>query len=108
MERISKEVVLVSSANGWGFDVWYAEVAPVVVAWQEGRVTVGVRDQETARQLFGPEGLGAVYCKLEPPGWGGRPSVGGSPRGGQLDFATARAAAAAIAAAVGPPVNDLP
>jgi hypothetical protein len=66
----------------WGFDVWYDELAPIVVALTpQGNVTVGCRDLATAELLLGPGGLKAAFPLLQPLGWGGRETVGGSPRG---------------------------
>ena len=98
VERISETVALVESA-AWGFDVWYAEVAPVVVAYvaANGNVTVGLPDTETAEKLLGPGGLKNIFAKLEPQGWGGREAVGGSPRGIKLTREEALTAARVIA-----------
>lgn len=66
----------------WGWDVWYAEIAPVIVAYQSdvGRCSVGCRSEELARKLFGSRGLLEVAEKMGSPGWGGRPAIIGSPR----------------------------
>lgn len=99
--KVSDCVAVVESPV-WGFDVWYAEVAPVIVAFvaANGNVTVGAPDTETAERLFGPGGLKNVFPRLEPQGWGGRETIGGSPRGMKLTREQAVAAAAVIAAAV--------
>jgi hypothetical protein len=70
----------------WGFDVWYAEVRPVIIAYVAAsqRATIGCRDLETAKRLFGPAGLMSIYPQLAPAGWGGRETVGGSPRDARL------------------------
>ena len=82
----------------WGFDVWYAEVAPVIVALTpQGNITVGCPSTEKAEALFGPGGLKNVWSKLAPEGWGGRESIGGSPRGQKLSWAEASEAARIIA-----------
>ncbi len=101
VERVSDEVALVSSPV-WGFDVWYAEVRPVIVAYvaEAARVTVGCRDAATAERLFGPGGLKNLLPLLQPPGWGGRETVGGSPRDARLGLDEARAAAEQIARCV--------
>lgn len=100
-ERISEAVVLLVEPPVWGFDVWYDELAPVVLLLSSGgQVTVGCRDVATAERLFGPGGLNTVYPRLEPAGWGGREAVGGGPRGLSLTLDQARAAARQIAAAI--------
>lgn len=65
----------------WGFDVWY-RLAPVVVSYASrmAKVTVGCPDTDTADRLFGPGGLANVWPALGK-GWGGRGTIGGSPRG---------------------------
>ena len=72
---------LVVDSTVWGFDVWY-RVAPVVVSYASRikKVTVGCPDVDTAERLFGPGGLQNVWSFLGD-GWGGRESIGGSPRG---------------------------
>lgn len=68
----------------WGFDVWY-RLAPVVVSYASrmAKVTVGCPDRETAERLFGDGGLANVWPALGK-GWGGRETIGGSPRGVRL------------------------
>jgi len=99
--EVSDKVAVVESA-AWGFDVWYAEVAPIVVAYvaTNGNVTIGCPDVEVAEKFFGPGGLKNVFPKLEPQGWGGREAIGGSPRGQKLTREQALEAAKVIAAAV--------
>ena len=99
--KVSDKVALVESP-AWGFDVWYAEQAPIIVAYvaSNGNVTIGCPDVATAEKLLGPGGLKNVFPKLEPAGWGGRESIGGSPRGQKLTREQALAAAQAIAALV--------
>ena len=94
-------MALVESAAP-GFDVWYADIAPVIVAYvAEGqRVTIGVKDLAAAQALFGPRGLLEVFPKLEPHGWGGRETVGGSPRGAVLSRADASDTTRAISSFV--------
>jgi hypothetical protein len=109
VEIISPHVAFVES-KAWGYDVWYAEVRPVIVAYQvgEGRVSIGCRDLATAQRLFGPSGLRVVFPHLQPPGWGGRETIGGSPRGGRLDRQQALAVAAQVASLIEPqPVRQL-
>jgi len=73
--------VLVVESSVWGFDVWY-RYAPVVVSYASRikKVTVGCPDVDTAERLFGPGGLKNAWSVLGR-GWGGRESIGGSPRG---------------------------
>lgn len=101
MQIISPEVAFVES-KVWGYDVWYDEVRPVIVAYQAGerRVSVGCRDLATSQRLFGPPGLRAVFPCLQPPGWGGRETIGGSPRGARLEREEALAAAKQVASQI--------
>lgn len=66
----------------WGFDVWYADHAPCIAAFNPKmeNITLGCESVEKAEQVFGPGGLKNVFPRLGE-GWGGRESVGGSPRG---------------------------
>ena len=73
--------VLFVESKCWGFDVWYEKAACVVALTPNGNVTIGCRDLGTAERLFGPGGLKNVFPHLQPAGWGGRETVGGSPRG---------------------------
>ena len=100
VERFGPQVALVESPVP-GFDVWYAEIAPVIVAYvaDAQRVTIGVRDLPTAQQFFGPRGLLEVFPKLQPAGWGGRETIGGSPRGAELERNEAAAVAQIIKSA---------
>lgn len=99
--RVSDEVCVVESA-AWGFDIWYSEVAPIIVAYvaANGNVTIGCPDTESAEKFFGQGGLKNVFGKLEPQGWGGREAIGGSPRGQKLTREQALEAAKVIAASV--------
>jgi hypothetical protein len=108
-EVISDSVGLVKSPV-WGFDVWYAEVKPVIVAYvpDAARVTVGVRDIEVAERLFGHGGLKRVFPRLAPAGWGGRETVGGSPRAVRLTLDETRQAAMEIARCVRATENACP
>lgn len=65
--RISDSVAVVESP-AWGFDVWYAEVAPIIVAYVavNGNVTFGARDVETAEKLLG-SAVGCSICRIEYP-----------------------------------------
>lgn len=100
VERLTPLVALVESGCR-GFDVWYTEIAPVIVLYNEaiGNVTVGCPGKEAAERVFGPGGLLQVFPLLLPPGWGGREGIGGSPRGARLTRAQAREAALRIARA---------
>lgn len=94
--RVSDKVCIVVS-DVWGFDVWYGDHAPVIVALTPlGNVTIGCPDTETAEALFGPGGLKNVFGKLEPQGWGGREAIGGSPRSMAMTIEQAAVAAATI------------
>lgn len=88
-------IAVVQSAV-WGFDVWY-RIAPVVVshASRVAKVTVGCPDLDTAVRLFGPEGLMHAWRALGK-GWGGRETIGGSPRGVRLGPAEADRTAIAL------------
>lgn len=101
VNKVSDKVAVVESA-AWGFDVWYAEVAPIIVAYvaTNGNVTIGCPDTETAEKFFGKGGLKNVFAKLEPQGWGGREAIGGSPRGQKLNREQALEAAKVINAAL--------
>lgn len=92
LSQSDARVLLVQSVV-WGFDVWY-RIAPIVVshASRLARVTVGCPDLETAERLLGEGGLLRVWPQLGV-GWGGRETVGGSPRGAKLDLEAARATA---------------
>jgi gamma-glutamylcyclotransferase (GGCT)/AIG2-like uncharacterized protein YtfP len=65
----------------WGFDEWY-KTAPVVVAFDPNKnsISLSVKDTATAEKFFGKGGLKTIFPQLGAD-WGGRESVGGSPRG---------------------------
>ncbi len=88
-ERISPEIMLVSG-NVWGFDVWYRE-APVIVSYSsKGRsITIGCPSEKVAKELFGEEGLLRVFRELGED-WGGRETIGGSPRSKEMTLDDAR------------------
>ncbi len=104
------QVLVIEDAPRWGFDVWYGrlpEHGPTlvhgwrhpVVLWRQastGQVMVGCPNEEVARALFGPEGLGVVFTHLCPAGWGGRVAVGGSPRGQTMSLAQLHRAGQAL------------
>lgn len=94
IERVSGDVALVECPV-WGWDVWYAEIASVIVAYQAQteRCSIGCRTETLARQFFGPRGLLEVAGELHPVGWGGRNTIIGSPRGAGLTRDQARVAA---------------
>lgn len=81
--------ILVVRSVVWGFDLWY-RLAPVVVSYAErmAKVTVGCPDGATADALFGPGGLDHAWPALGK-GWGGRGTIGGSPRGDRLSLSAA-------------------
>lgn len=85
-------------SSAWGFDVWYAEVAPIIVAFvpQGGNITIGCPSVEMAEKFFGSGGLKNVFAHLEPEGWGGREAIGGSPRGQKMSRQQAIAVATTI------------
>jgi hypothetical protein len=88
--------ILVVNSTVWGFDVWY-RAAPIVVSFSSRlqKVTVGCPDMDTAQALFGPDGL-AVIWKAMGRGWGGRETIGGSPRGVKQTLADTMATAREI------------
>ncbi len=85
--------VLVVQSVVWGFDQWY-RLAPLVVSFatRMAKVTVGCPDRPTADALFGEGGLMNVWPELGR-GWGGRETIGGSPRGTRLAVHDAHATA---------------
>lgn len=70
----------------WGFDIWY-DLAPIVVAFNPNgsNVTVGVKNLDTAVEILGEQGLKPYFVKFGE-GWGGRETIGGSPRGEQMSL----------------------
>ena len=104
-------VLLIKGSRVFGFPEWYGRVEdqpfdsidgwrhPVVLAHLErGRnITMGCPNQEVAEAIFGKGGLKAVFSALSPEGWGGRESVGGSPRGVELTDEQAEGAARVVA-----------
>lgn len=100
VERVSDVVSFVES-EVWGFDVWYAEHTPCIVSQTaSGNVTIGCANDESAIEIFGPGGLKTVFPHLEPTGWGGRESIGGSPRSVVLTREQALTAAHKVASLV--------
>lgn len=92
------KILIIDGASEWGFDVWYDRrtgvegpadpmvwSAPVVaVLFKEtDSITIGCPNMQVAEALFGPGGLKNLFPLLGE-GWGGRESIGGSPRGMQM------------------------
>ena len=67
------------------FNAWYGRYTPCVVHLKaDGEIDIGVRDHETAMEMFGPRGLQGLFGTLDAitgKGWGGHPWVCGGPRG---------------------------
>lgn len=92
-------ILLIEPDGGFGFDVFYKKHDFVVLRNKEhGSITVGAKDEETARKL-GDKGLRCLFEKLseEQPGWGGSETVGGSPRGQEMELMDAVKACLAMA-----------
>jgi len=91
------DVLLVSvpAELGFGFDVWYKS-HPFVVAFLEkwGSITVGATSEAQAARV-GDGGLLDLFNDLEG-AWGGRSTVGGSPRGQKMSFLNAAAVASVL------------
>lgn len=100
VEKVGPKVAIIT-ANEWGMDVWYAEFGTAVVWFnpQNANITLGCPNNSTAEALFGPGGLKPFFPRFGE-GWGGRESIGGSPRGKKMEYADARQVAAQLAAAV--------
>lgn len=91
-------VLFLNGSRTFGFPEWYGRIEempsteragwehPVVFALTErGNVTVGCPNKEVAEEIFGPGGLKNLFATEPFAGWGGRESVGGSPRGEVMD-----------------------
>ncbi len=91
------DAVLFVNSKVWGFDRWY-RTHPIVVSFagRNQNVTIGCKDVETAEKFFGKGGLLNVFGKLGE-GWGGRESIGGSPRGRVISYEEARQVAKKVA-----------
>jgi hypothetical protein len=103
-------VLIIKESRVFGFPEWYhrneefpADYVrgwkyPVVMAWLERgkNVTIGCPNDQVAEKLFGKGGLKNVFSLLPPEGWGGRESVGGSPRGVELSWEQVSEAAVII------------
>lgn len=100
-----------NSSSAWGFDVWYGRqtnhAANTSEGWKFGvilarvartrAITIGCPNQAVAEALFGEGGLKNVFPQMPQEGWGGRESVGGSPRGEQMSVEELKAAADVVA-----------
>ena len=97
-----KTRVVLVQGNVWGFDVWY-QWASVVVSYSSRleKITLGCPDLETSEEIFGDGGLFRVYQSFGE-GWGGRETVGGSPRGQKKTLDDARQIAQRIARLITP------
>jgi hypothetical protein len=95
LELLSEYVALVQG-NVWGFDRWYRS-APIIVSYGQRHqsITIGCRSEQIANHLLGKGGLLNVFPILGQ-GWGGRESIGGSPRDQKFSFAQARDYAAEL------------
>ncbi len=100
------KVMTIKQSRVFGFDVWYqrnvevggpTEAAgwdnPIVVSWLEGaeNITMACPNKEVAEELLGKGGLMNVFKALnahyglaEGSGFGGRETIGGSPRGQKM------------------------
>jgi hypothetical protein len=107
-ERGQKEgyVFVVKYFRTWGFPQWYTYidgdpekasswVNPIVmgISDESEAISVGCPNDAVARELFGVGGLNNIFSELQPEGWGGRESIGGSLRGVRMDISQLYAAA---------------
>ncbi len=107
-ERSEKvgDVLAIRQSRMFGFDIWYQRrpesgapteargwANPMVVSWLEGpeNITVACPNQKVAEELLGEGGLRNVFRELnahyglaETSGFGGRETIGGSPRGQKM------------------------
>ncbi|MEZ0226920.1 MAG: hypothetical protein ACAH83_20375 [Alphaproteobacteria bacterium] len=111
---IENGVCLMPHSDVFGFDVWYGrnEDAPadtcqgwknqVVVIYNKISKTAAVAcpNKKVAEELFGEGGLRNVFGKLQGGTWGGRESIGGSPRGKPMTLEDAQAAFERVVALV--------
>lgn len=95
-------LVLTVESTVWGFDQWYKR-APVVVSYSKRHrsITIGCCDLSHATRLFGEEGLLRVFRALGR-GWGGRETIGGSPRDQQFQASDAHEVATQVASLILP------
>lgn len=105
-ELLAPGVLFISTTEPGGPADWYGRIEAnplespegwrhaVVIAHQpeQGKVTLACPNQAVAETLFGPGGLKNLYPRLGA-GWGGRESIGGSPRGERVSVEQARAGA---------------
>lgn len=79
------QLVVGVESNQWGFDCWYRDLAPFVVAFNPhtNSITLGAKSLQLVEDYFGHGGFKNVFNHLGE-GWGGRETVGGSPRGQQM------------------------
>ena len=95
--RVVGDVLLVSvpAELGFGFDVWYKSHSFVVAYLEKwGSITVGATSEAEAARV-GDGGLLDLFNDLEG-AWGGRSTVGGSPRGEKMSFLNAAAVASVL------------
>jgi len=105
-EEAEKEVILdlgngigyIEESACWGFDVWYGRnvdhASDNPAGWKfavilarvatTGAITIGSPNKAVAEAVFGEGGLKNVFSHLPREGWGGRESIGGSPRGEKM------------------------
>jgi hypothetical protein len=112
---IENGVCLMPHSDVFGFDVWYgrnesasADTSAgwknqVVVIYNEISKTAAVAcpNKEVAEELFGKGGLKNVFARLPGGAWGGRESIGGSPRGKPMTLEDAQAAFRIVAGLAG-------
>lgn len=80
------DVLAINKSPIWAFDIWYSKANCVVALTLNDNITIGCPNLTIAEKLFGKGGLKNVFEKLTPQGWGGRETVGGSPRGLAMDW----------------------
>ena len=112
---IINDILVIRDSRIWGFNEWYGRLDnnndptdpkswkhPVVVALVETtkNITIGCPNNEVAIKLFGSKGLMELFPKLKPEGWGGRESVGGSPRGMEMTWESVLACAKTISQSI--------
>ena len=91
IEKLDPGKVALTNSSAWGFDVWY-ESAPIVVSYIAPKKSIivglcpktgGTLGDVSGFDILGPEGLKDVFLGLDEeiaPGFGGRETIGGSPR----------------------------
>lgn len=112
---IENGVCLMPHSDVFGFDVWYgrnegasAETCKgwtnqVVVIFNKisKNIAIGCPNKKVAEELFGEGGLKNVFGKLPGGAWGGRESIGGSPRGKPMTLEDAQVAFKQVVALIG-------